>query len=337
MRINEIIFENTLSEGPLLNKVGAGIGKAVGGTAKAVGAVAGGVAGIPGAIAKGFRAGKSTVSGAGDEPKSSGGVGAGIAKGLAGGGSTAAGSDAAGDPGAETAAKTLQQQVDKLSPETKQELLKTLQASSEKDQTAAAKPAAQNPDAEPAAKSSTAATPATGAGTATAGTTAAGKPRVEPTLAAPAAAAASTSASAQKTSPAQGQASSDPYEIIKGQVRKAQGGTKPVPDNLLQSINTDIARMGKGDKDMGANVGQRILQLAKQGYDVKNAQTQFIGASKQLTQSVYRAISNMLKEHGLAWSDLNLKITLVEGVSEYVLISELRPLTENKIQLYRVK
>ncbi len=72
MRINEILTESEikqLDEGPIGNAVGAvgrGVGKAIGGVAKGVGAVAGGVAGIGSAMKKGFRAGKATVSGAGD-------------------------------------------------------------------------------------------------------------------------------------------------------------------------------------------------------------------------------------------------------------------------------
>ena len=69
MKITEILTESSqLQEGPILNKIGSGIGKAVGAAAKGVGAVAGGIAGIPGAIKKGFKAGKATVGGAGDEP-----------------------------------------------------------------------------------------------------------------------------------------------------------------------------------------------------------------------------------------------------------------------------
>ena len=66
MRINEILVESTLEEGPILNKIGSGIGKAAGTVAKGVGAVAGGIAGIPGAVKKGFQAGKATVAGGGD-------------------------------------------------------------------------------------------------------------------------------------------------------------------------------------------------------------------------------------------------------------------------------
>lgn len=62
MRINDILVENQIDEGPL-DTIGKGVGKAVGGVAKGLGAVAGGVAGIPGAFKKGFQAGKTTVAG----------------------------------------------------------------------------------------------------------------------------------------------------------------------------------------------------------------------------------------------------------------------------------
>jgi hypothetical protein len=66
MRINEILVESALEEGPILNKIGSGIGKVAGTVAKGVGAVAGGVAGLGSALKKGFQAGKQTVAGAGD-------------------------------------------------------------------------------------------------------------------------------------------------------------------------------------------------------------------------------------------------------------------------------
>lgn len=69
MRITELLTESQqLDEGPILNKIGAGIGKAAGTVAKGVGAVAGGIAGLGSAAKKGFQAGKSQVAQAGDEP-----------------------------------------------------------------------------------------------------------------------------------------------------------------------------------------------------------------------------------------------------------------------------
>lgn len=67
MKINEILIESQLQEGPLLNKLGSAVGKGVGTVAKGVGAVAGGIAGLGKAFKKGYSAGKGTVSGAGDD------------------------------------------------------------------------------------------------------------------------------------------------------------------------------------------------------------------------------------------------------------------------------
>lgn len=68
MKISEILVESQqVDEGPLLNKIGAGIGKVAGTVAKGIGAVAGGVVGAGKALAKGYQAGKTTVGGAGDD------------------------------------------------------------------------------------------------------------------------------------------------------------------------------------------------------------------------------------------------------------------------------
>ena len=68
MKISEILVESQqVDEGPLLNKIGSGIGKVAGTVAKGIGAVAGGVVGAGKALAKGYQAGKTTVGGAGDD------------------------------------------------------------------------------------------------------------------------------------------------------------------------------------------------------------------------------------------------------------------------------
>ena len=68
MRITEILTESQLQqleEGPKLDALGRGVGKAVGGFAKGVGAVAGGVRGAFTALKKGYDSGKAVV---GDDP-----------------------------------------------------------------------------------------------------------------------------------------------------------------------------------------------------------------------------------------------------------------------------
>lgn len=68
MRINDVLTESKdLQEGPLLNKIGTGIGKAVGSAAKGIGAVGGGLAGVGKAFKKGWEAGKQTVGTGGDD------------------------------------------------------------------------------------------------------------------------------------------------------------------------------------------------------------------------------------------------------------------------------
>lgn len=106
MRVYEILTESkdeTLQEGPILNKIGTGIGKAVGTAAKGIGAVAGGVMGLGRAIKKGYQAGKSTVGGAGDDEEETG-----TASGQSAGSSSAknAGSSATAAPAPQAAAKT---------------------------------------------------------------------------------------------------------------------------------------------------------------------------------------------------------------------------------------
>ena len=63
MKINEILIESQLQEGPMLDKFGKAVGGVASGVAKGVGAVAGGIAGMGSAFKKGFSAGKTTVAG----------------------------------------------------------------------------------------------------------------------------------------------------------------------------------------------------------------------------------------------------------------------------------
>lgn len=347
MRINEITVESDLNEGPVLNKIGTGIGKAVGGAAKAVGAVAGGVRGAYDAAKKGYQAGKATVAGAGDEPETAA---------PSGGKSPAAGATV--DPNAEKAAQSLQQQIDKLSPETKQELLKSLQASADKPAPAAA-PAA--PAAEPAA-----AKPTAGPGSATAGTTTAGQPKVEPDLNAPAQTATPApkadaqariaanpqgfdpetgkpnpaAAPAGKPAAPQNKAANDTFEKAKGDIRKVASGTKPLPDNMAQAVQADIAKMAKGDKESGVAAAQKIMGFAQRGMDIAALQQAWSANAKAgerfLSQSVYRSITNMLREHGMIWSDLNLRVRMDESISRGVFIRYARPVVES-VQLFRIK
>lgn len=345
MKIKDIVYETQLDEGPILNKIGTGIGKAAGAAGKAVGAVAGGVAGLGQAIKKGYQAGKATVGGAGDNVPAAGStaaptggtVGSGVAQGLARATGAVASAQPTADPNAEKTAQTLQQQIDKLSPETKQELLKSLQASANKSEpTPATKPAA-------------------GPGSATAGTTSAGQPKVEPDLNAPTAGGSSTAAAgaatttsapaaggaaAGKPAAPQNKAVSDTFEKAKGDMRKVASGTKPLPDNMAQGVQADIAKMAKGDKESGVAAAQKIMGFAQKGMDVTALQQAWSANAKAgerfLSQSVYRSITNMLREHGLIWSDLNLRVRIDESIGTGVFIRYAKPVVES-VQLFRIK
>ena len=122
-------------------------------------------------------------------------------------------------------------------------------------------------------------------------------------------------------------AASDTYEKAKGDIRKVQGGTKPMPPKTAANIDAALAKLAKGDKESGVWAAQRIMTFAKAGVDVSKQQQAWIANSKAgerfLTQSVYFEISKMLREHGLRWSDLGLRIHLLEGTNAYIGISQL--------------
>ena len=177
MRINEIIVEQQLDEGPLGSAVGAvgrGIGKVIGGVAKGVGAIAGIGAGAKRAFQKGKQASTDVIGGTGqgaDAPVQKaapaaappgGGTSAAqpAASGAAQGGAPAAASAQpaaqpaaqGGAPAAQPAAKPVAgggdvdaiiQQVDQLQPPEKKEVLAALQKP--------AAPAKEEPAAQPAA------------------------------------------------------------------------------------------------------------------------------------------------------------------------------------------
>ena len=199
-----------------------------------------------------------------------------------------------GQPAAEpTDFKGIQQAVAKLNPQQKQELIKHI------DSLGAQAPAAGNNAAQPAQ--------GTAQGTA-------------PTGNAPANA---------KTAPAadKNAAAGDTYEKAKGDIRKVQGGSKPMPPKTAANIDAALAKLAKGDKESGVWAAQRIMNFAKAGVDVSKQQQAWIANSKAgerfLTQSVYFEITKMLREHGLRWSDLGLRVHLLEGTNAYIGISQL--------------
>ncbi len=138
----------------------------------------------------------------------------------------------------------------------------------------------------------------------------------------PAAGGAAPAAAAGKNA-----AAGDTYEKAKGDIRKVQSGAKPLPANIAQGIEADLAKLAKGDKESGVFAADKIMKLAKLGMDVKDIQAKWIANSKAgerfLTQSQYFEISKMLREHGLRWSDLGLRVHLLEGTNKYFGISTL--------------
>ena len=142
------------------------------------------------------------------------------------------------------------------------------------------------------------------------------------------AAGAQQPASAATATPAAGKnaAAGDTYEKAKGDIRKVQSGAKPLPANIAQGIEADLAKLAKGDKESGVFAADKIMKLAKLGMDVKDVQAKWLANSKAgerfLTQSQYFEITKMLREHGLRWSDLGLRIHLVEGTNAYFGLSQ---------------
>ena len=166
------------------------------------------------------------------------------------------------------------------------------------------------------------------------------------TTVAPAAAGTTTPSSANTTKPAAGTAAkvnpaTDPYERFKGEVRKLQtpqSGAKPLPPEMIAKVEADIAKLAKGDKESGSAAAQKLMNFAKQGYDVSKLAPKWAGSSKAgerfLTQGVYRAIDNLLKEYKLSWNSIGISARIVENFSQGVFISMLNenvPLTSKDI------
>lgn len=143
----------------------------------------------------------------------------------------------------------------------------------------------------------------------------------------PAATGSASSVKPSSTAPTQptataNKAGSDSFEKAKGDIRRVQSGTKPIPDKVAQGIQADLAKLAKGDKESGVFAAQKIMNFARAGYDVSKLQPQWTANAKAgerfLTQSVYYAITKMLKEHNLSWADLGLRIRLVENTNKVV-------------------
>ena len=109
---------------------------------------------------------------------------------------------------------------------------------------------------------------------------------------------------------------------------------------MAQTVQADIAKMAKGDKESGVAAAQKIMGFAQRGMDVAALQQAWSANAKAgerfLSQSVYRSITNMLREHGMIWSDLNLRVRIDESVGSGVFIRYAKPVTES-VQLFRIR
>ena len=109
---------------------------------------------------------------------------------------------------------------------------------------------------------------------------------------------------------------------------------------MAQGVQADIAKMAKGDKESGVAAAQKIMGFAQRGMDVAALQQAWSANAKAgerfLSQSVYRDITNMLREHGMIWSDLNLQIRIDESIGSGVFVRYARPVVES-VQLFRIK
>ena len=150
---------------------------------------------------------------------------------------------------------------------------------------------------------------------------------------APAAGGAAAPAAGGAAAGGKNAAATDSYENLKGQIRRIAtlAGAKPLPDNYAAALNSDMAKLAKGDKESGAYAANKILKFANAGYDVSKLAPTWTASSKAgekfLTQSVYRAITNMLREHGLTWDNLGLRIRLYESASNSgVFLSRCKPI-----------
>ena len=180
--------------------------------------------------------------------------------------------------------------------------------------------AKENPTAQPAATSAPGAATPDATTPAATDATATATPTPTPTPDAT----ATTQPTVGKTAAPANKAAADTFEKAKGDIRKVQSGTKPLPDQMAQGVQADIAKMAKGDKESGVAAAQKIMGFAGKGMDVAALQQAWSANAKAgerfLSQSVYRSITNMLGEYGLAWKDLGISVRLVESVSEGVFI-----------------
>lgn len=127
-----------------------------------------------------------------------------------------------------------------------------------------------------------------------------------------------------------GAGSQDSFELAKNKIRAMpkmdDKNLKQLPAPFAAALKNDLDKLAKGSKDFGVYAADRILKYADAGYNVGPVAQKWVSMAKAgerfLTASQYRAITNMLKEHGLKWTNLGIRCRLNETTKNVVFISK---------------
>lgn len=113
----------------------------------------------------------------------------------------------------------------------------------------------------------------------------------------------------------------DDIQVAKKKVRNVEGGDRQMTRKMRRELDDSLRKFANGDENHGIHAAKKILKFANAGVDVSNVQQQWVASSKAhqrvLNQSVYYEITQMLKENGLSWRDIGLKIELAEDTNQY--------------------
>lgn len=125
-------------------------------------------------------------------------------------------------------------------------------------------------------------------------------------------------------------AQSDTYEQFKSQLRKLAKtpGAKKLPaaatTKFKAELQSDLAKLGHGDKESGIYAANKIMQYARAGYNMNDQINSWLAAVNKekriigedvcyLDISDARMIAAILKENNLTWSDLGIRVVLSES------------------------
>ena len=125
-------------------------------------------------------------------------------------------------------------------------------------------------------------------------------------------------------------AQSDTYEQFKSQLRKLAKtpGSKKLPaattTKFKAELQSDLAKLGHGDKESGIYAANKIMQYARAGYNMNDQINSWLAAVNKekriigedvcyLDISDARMIAAILKENNLNWSDLGIRVILSES------------------------